>query len=452
LNPRTSLEPAEVERISAALIDANASFLRRYPGESDRRQAVHTVYGGGHLFKADTAKRLGAVALRSLEEYAPDAAALAKVIGTGRDPQLSEKVYDRVVEKLRNEPVEDFRLDFEDGYGNRPDAEEDQHAASSAAEVARGIAAQSLPPFIGIRVKPLNEDLRARSIRTLDIFITSLLAETGGRLPENFVITVPKVQLAEQVTAAVRFFELLEQRNGLTAGALKLEPMIETPQAIIDQHGRSAIASFIDAAEGRCRSIHFGVYDYTASCGITAAYQAMGHPTCDFARQVMLVSTAGTGVHLSDGATNILPVGPHRASEGKPLSTDQLEQNRAAVHGAWQLGFNDNMHSLRNGFYQGWDLHPAQFVTRYAAVYHFFLGSLPSASGRLKAFVEKAALASLFGDVFDDAATGQGLLNFFLRGIACGAIKEEEALATGLSIEEIRSRSFLKILQARRRE
>ena len=451
MNLRTSLQPAEVEQISAALIDANATFLRRYPGESDRRQAVHTVYGGGHLFKADTGQRLGKVALRALEEYAPDAATLAAVLGTTGDEHLSQKVYDRVVEKLRREAVEDFRLDFEDGYGNRPDEEEDQHAASSAAEVARGMSANSLPPFIGIRVKPLNEDLRARSIRTLDIFITALLAESGGRLPENFVITVPKVQLPEQVTAAVRFFELLEQRNGLTSGTLKLEPMIETPQAIINAQGTSSIASFIAAAEGRCRSIHFGVYDYTASCGITAAYQAMGHPTCDFARQVMLVSTAGTGVHLSDGATNILPVGPHRPAEGNPLTSAQIEQNRAAVHGAWQLGFNDNMHSLRNGFYQGWDLHPAQFVTRYAAVYHFFLGSLPSASGRLKAFVEKAALASLFGDVFDDAATGQGLLNFFLRGIACGAITEEEALETGLSLEEIRSRSFLKILQTRRR-
>ena len=176
----------------------------------------------------------------------------------------------------------------------------------------------------------------------------------------------------------------------------------------------------------------------------------MRHPACDFARQVMLVSMAGTGFHLSDGATNILPVGPHRASEGKPLGDDQLQQNREAVHSAWRLGFDDNMHSLRNGFFQGWDLHPAQFVTRYAAVYHFFLGSLESASNRLKTFVEKAALASLFGDVFDDAATGQGLLNFFLRGMACGAITEDEALATGLSLEEIRSRSFLKILLGRR--
>jgi hypothetical protein len=447
----TTLQPDEIEKISAALSDANKAFMRHYPGESNRRQAVHTVYGGAHLFKADSAQKLGTVALRSLQEYAPDAKTLANVLGTARDEALAQKVYDRVVEKLKREPVEDFRLDFEDGYGNRPDAEEDGHAASSAAEVARGLKANSLPPFVGIRIKPLSEDLRVRSVRTLDIFITALLAETGGRLPENFVITVPKIQLPEQVAAAAHFFEILEQRNGLAAGALRIEPMIETPQAIINQRGEVALGSLVDAANGRCRSVHFGVYDYTASAGITAAYQTMGHPSCDFARQMMLVSLAGTGIHLSDGATNILPAGPHRASEGKPLTDDQLRQNRESVHGAWRLGFNDNMHSLRNGFYQGWDLHPAQFVTRYAAVYTFFLDGLTTASGRLKTFVEKAALASLFGDVFDDAATGQGLLNFFLRGIACGAITEEEALATGLSLDELRSRSFLKILQARRR-
>lgn len=424
--------------------------MRRYPGESNRRQAVHTVYGGAHLFRADSAEKLGAVALRSLEEYAPDAATLAQVLGTNAQPALSEKVYARVVEKLRREPVEDFRLDFEDGYGNRPDIEENQHAVASAKEVARGLGEKTLPPFSGIRIKPLNEDLRQRSVRTLDIFITALLTESRGLLPENFVITIPKIQLPEQMTAAVRLFDMLERRAGLAAGALRIEPMIETPQAIINQRGEVALSSLIDAAEGRCHSIHFGVYDYTASCGITAAYQTMRHPSCDFARQIMLVSTAGTGVHLSDGATNILPVGPHRANEEEPLTDRQLQENREAVHGAWRLGFEDNMHSLRSGFYQGWDLHPAQLVTRYAAVYSFFLGGLTSACNRLKAFVEKAALASLHGDVFDDAATGQGLLNFFLRGIACGAITEDEALETGLTIDEIRSRSFLKILESRR--
>jgi hypothetical protein len=443
-----TLSDADLSGVIADLGAANRSFLETYPGESNRRQPVHVVYGGAHLFKADAAKKLGVVALRVLKEYAPSPASLAEVLGVDWPADFAGTIYQRVVAKLEREAVEDFRLDFEDGYGNRPDAEEDGHAASSAGEVAAGLAAGTLPPFLGIRLKPFNEDLRARAMRTLDIFISSLVARTGGKLPENFVITIPKVQIAAHVAAAERICVMLESRLGLSPGALRLELMVETPQSIINRDGACPLLGFVNAARGRCSSVHFGVYDYTASFGVTAAYQAMGHPACDFARTVMVVALAGTGVHISDGATNILPVGPNR---GENLTEAQLRENRAAVHGAWRMAFNDTLHSLRNGIYEGWDLHPAQFVVRYAAVYSFFLSGLAAASGRLKTFVEKAALASLFGDVFDDAATGQGLLNFFLRGIACGAITEAEALATGLTLDEIRSRSFLKILQARRK-
>ena len=442
-----SLAPHDLDPIVADLRAANREFLSGYPGESNRRQPVHVVYGGAHLFKADSTPKLGGVALRTLREFAPDAQTLAHVLGAKWTPEFAATLYARVVEKLEREPIEDFRLDFEDGYGNREDSEEDGHAASSAAEVADGIIAGTLPPFIGIRVKPFNEDLRARSMRTLDIFISSLIAKTGGTLPANFVITIPKVQIAAHVVAAAKICTLLESKLGLPEHALRLELMVETPQSIIGSDGRCPLLGFIEAAGGRCGSVHFGVYDYTASFGITAAYQAMGHPACDFARTAMVVALAGTGVHISDGATNILPVGPHR---GENLTAAQLDENRRAVHGAWRRAFDDTLHSLRNGIYEGWDLHPAQFVVRYAAVYSFFLEGLPAASSRLKAFVEKAALASLHGDVFDDAATGQGLLNFFLRGIACGAITEDEALATGLTLDEIRSRSFLKILLGRR--
>jgi citrate lyase beta subunit len=443
-----TLSAAELDPITAELAAANRAFMQLYPGESNRRQAVHVVYGGAHLFKADSAQKLGTVALHVLDDYAPDADTLNEALGKPWSSIFAATIRERVVAKLLREPTEDFRLDFEDGYGNRDDAEEDGHAASSAAEVAAGLAAGMLPPFCGIRVKPFNEDLRARSMRTLDIFITALVAKTGGRLPANFVITVPKVQIAAHVTAAAKVCSALEKKLGLAAGALRIELMVETPQSIIDRDGRCPLLGFIEAAEGRCSSVHFGVYDYTASFGITAAYQAMGHPACDFARTAMVVALAGTGVHISDGATNILPVGPHR---GENLSADQLRENVEAVHGAWKRGFEDNLHSLRNGIYQGWDLHPAQLVVRYAAVYSFFLEGLSAASGRLKSFVEKAALASLHGDVFDDAATGQGLLNFFLRGIACGAITEDEALATGLTLDEIRSRSFYRILEGRRK-
>ncbi len=443
----TTLTLEETRALTAELSAANRKFMLTYRGESDRRQAVHTVYGGAHLFKADSTGKLGAVALRSLQEYAPDAQKLTSVLGESWDAKFAAKLYGRITEKLGREPVEDFRLDFEDGYGNRLDAEEDGHAVSSAEQVALGLANGTLPPFIGIRVKPFNEDLRARSLRTFDIFISTLVKKTGGVLPPNFVITIPKVQIAAQVTAAAKVCDLLETKLGLAKGTLRLELMIETPQSVVNSEGVCPLLSFVEAANDRCASVHFGVYDYTASSGITAAYQAMGHPTCDFARSHMIVSLAGTGIHLSDGATNILPVGPNRGE----LTPALITENHAAVHGAWKLAYRDNLHSLRNGIYQGWDLHPAQFVVRYAAVYAFFLEGLGAASGRLKAFVEKAALASLFGEVFDDAATGQGLLNFFLRGIGCGAITEEEALQTGLTLEEIRSRSFLKILGDRRK-
>jgi hypothetical protein len=352
---------------------------------------------------------------------------------------------------LRREPVEDFRIDFEDGYGNRSDDEEDGHAVSAAAEVAEGINNETLPPFIGIRVKPFNEELRMRSIRTLDLFISTLVERTSGVLPDNFVVTLPKITIPEQVSAMAALLGVLEKQTGLIANSLKFEMMIETTQAIINHRGEINLPLLLAGADGRCVAAHFGTYDYTAGCNITAAYQHMMHPACDFAKNMMQVSFAGTGIWLSDGATNIMPVAPHRFVEGgTALTQDQIEENRIVVHRAWKLHYDHIQHSLQGAFYQGWDLHPAQLPTRYAAVYAFFLESLEAASERLKNFVDKAAKATLVGDVFDDAATGQGLLNYFLRALNCGAITEEEALSlSGLTLEELHSASFIKILKNR---
>ena len=334
-----------------------------------------------------------------------------------------------MIEKLRREPVEDFRIDFEDGYGNRPDDEEDGHAAAAAREVAAGIKNGTLSPFIGIRIKPFTQELTRRSIRTLDIFLSTL-----GALPPWFVVTLPKIQLPQQVTALIDIFEQLEPKLGLASGTLKMEFMIETTQSILNERGGSNLPLFLEAARGRAVAAHFGTYDYTASCNITAAHQRMDHPACDFARHMMQVAYAGTGLWLSDGATNVMPIG-----------------ERETVHRAWRLHVDHIRHSLVNAYYQGWDLNPAQLPTRYAAVYSFFMESLPAATERLRNFIEKAGQATLVGDVFDDAATGQGLLNYFLRGMNCGAITEAEALASGLSLAELRSRSFVAILRGRRR-
>jgi hypothetical protein len=427
---------------------ANLAFAARYPGETGSRQPVHTVYGGAQLFGADAARKLGDVALRALKDYAADATTLGSAVGIENHPALTT-IHARVVEKLQREPVEDFRIDFEDGYGNRPDAEEDAHAAAVAQALATGMQQRTLPPFIGIRIKPLNEELRLRAIRTLEIVLTELV-QRAGKLPENFVVTVPKVVIIEQVEFIVAELARLERTLGLADGTLKFEVMVETPQIVLDHEGRSLLPRIPAVSGGRLTGAHFGTYDYTAGVGITAAHQRMRHPACDFAKDVMQVSLAGTGIWLSDGSTTVMPVPIHRPKPGAVLTAAQELENRASVHAAWKLHFDDITHSLVGGFYQGWDLHPAQLVTRYAALYAFFLDGIDAAAARLSNFVNKAAQATLVGDVFDDAATGQGLLNFFLRGVNSAAITDDEALAmTGLSLEELRGRSFVKILTNR---
>lgn len=454
----TSLRSDDFAAFYDRLAGANAAAATRWPGDSGGRQPVHTVYGGAQIFRRDTAARMGRTALAALDAYAPDAVIFAGAAGIADHlaAELHGPLYDRVRDKLGREPVEDFRIDFEDGYGNRPDPEEDGDARRTAREVAAGLAAGTLPPFLGIRIKPLSEELKRRAARTLDLFLSTLMKAVGGPPPESFferfVVTLPKITSPEQPAALADLLARLEERLGLPARSLRFEVMIETPQSVATAGGSAAAPSLVAAGDGRCVAAHFGTYDYTALMGITAAHQHMTHPACDFARHVLQVSLAGTGVRLSDGATNVLPVPPHRPEPGAPrLTPAEREENRRTVHSAWCLHAAHVRHSLVHAYYQGWDLHPAQLPTRYGAVYAFFLGTLDAAAARLRNFVAQAAQATLIGDVFDDAATGQGLLNYFLRAVNCGALSEEEVVErTGLTLGEIRGRSFVAILEARR--
>ena len=464
--------PAVLDRLA----DANHAFNHRYSGVPEGRQPIHTVYGGAQLFRADIGRRLGRGAVASLQAYAPDAFSFARALGlpgadtlpkkgkalrklvdaAHRDPAgmreknraawLATTVYDRVIAKLLREPVEDFRIDFEDGFGVRPDDEEDAVAVATAEEVARGHLEGSLPPFIGIRIKPLNEELKHRSARTLDLFFTTLVERLEGQLPDSVVVTLPKVPVPQQVVALVELLALLEDKLGLAQGTIRIELMIELTQTLFDSQGRFQLPRLIDAAGGRCTGAHFGTYDYTATNDITAAFQTMDHASCQLALGMMKIAYSGSPIFLSDGATNVLPVPLHR---GEKLSKKQRRANAAAVHGAWRLAYRHIHGSLVNGIYQGWDLHPAQLPIRYAATFAFFLQGFDAAAARLSNFIDKAAQATLVGDVFDDAATGQGLLNFFLRALNAGAVTLEELQATGLTPEEIATRSFVKILEGR---
>ena len=411
--PRTSLDAAAVRDQLARLSAVDEQVARRYPGASGARQPVHTCYVPADHVDAGVLRRWVDGALRALDEHAAEPRDLAEVLGL--DPALAELVHPRVRAKLAGSAVEDLRIDFEDGYGRRDDAVEDADAERVAAVVAGWTADGAQPANVGLRVKSFDDvRLRERSVRTLDVFLTNLLQEAGD-LPDGFVLTFPKVVDAAQVEVFVDLLAALEDQLGLAPRSLRFEIQVETPQSVVDPQGRIALPRFLEAGAGRVTGLHFGTYDYTASCGLTAANQHLAHPACDFARNVMQVSAAGTGVFLSDGSTNVLPVG------------DQ-------VHHGWRTHYELVRRSLRNGFYQGWDLHPAQLVTRYAAVFAAFRESAPTEARRLADYA-----SSRGGQVLDEPATARGLAASFVRALDGGAAEPAEIRElTGLGESEIR--------------
>ncbi|WUH95026.1 HpcH/HpaI aldolase/citrate lyase family protein [Streptomyces sp. NBC_00433] len=404
----TTLADAYVAGIGASLAATDAELARRYPGDPGTRQPVHTVYVPADAFTAGTVREWGDRALAALDEHAPDAAALASVLGLSG--ALAAEVHDRVRDKLRREPVEDLRIDFEDGYGARPDAEEDAAAVAAARTVTALTADGAAPPWIGIRMKCMEAAVRDRGIRTLDLFLTALL--DGGGLPGGLVLTLPKVTFPAQVAAMAALCGQFEQAAGLPEGRIGFEIQIETTQAILGPDGAATVPRLIDAAAGRATSLHYGTFDYSAACGVSAAHQAPDHPAADHAKAVMQVAAAGTGVRLSDGSTNVLPVGTTQA-----------------VHDAWRLHYGLVRRSLARAYYQGWDMHPAQLPTRYAAAYAFYREGLDTASARLAGYVARTA-----GAVLDEPATARALSGYLLRGLDCGAVDPAEvAERTGLT-------------------
>ncbi|MFF1721771.1 DUF6986 family protein [Streptomyces sviceus] len=404
----TSLAGAVSEEISASLAPVDAELERRYPGDPGTRQPVHTVYVPGDAFAADTIRSWGEKALAALDTHAPDAASFAAVLGL--PDELAEPVHARVRAKLEHEPIEDLRVDFEDGYGPRPDAEEDETAARAARLIAEAYQNGTAAPYMGIRMKCMEAAVRDRGIRTLDVFLTGLMA--AGGLPEGLVLTLPKVTYAEQVSAFARLLEAFEKSHGLDSGRLGFEIQIETSQSILATDGTATVARMIQAAEGRATGLHYGTFDYSACLGVSAAYQASDHPAADHAKAIMQVAAAGTGVRVSDGSTNVLPIGP-----------------TAKVHDAWRLHYGLTRRALARAYYQGWDMHPGHLPTRYAAVFAFYREGFEQAADRLARYANRAG-----GDVMDEPATAKALSGYLLRGLDCGALDiGEVARLTGLT-------------------
>jgi HpcH/HpaI aldolase/citrate lyase family len=358
------------------------------PTRVTHRQPVHTAYVPADAFDADTVREWGSAALLLVREHAPR----PEVLG------VDDEVYARVVAKLEREPVEDLRVDFEDGYGDRPGDEEDRHARAAGAALAPGPTRAS-----GLRIKSFEPTTRARALRTLDLLLSS-----AGRVPDGFVVTLPKVTAPEQVLAIDEVCAAVDV--AFPGAALRFELQVETPSAV------ARMAEIVAVAGDRCAGLHYGTYDYSAALGVAAAHQSLDHPVADHAKAVMQVFGATAGLRVVDGSSNVLPVG-----------------DTAHVRAAWLLHMRLVDRSMRGGLYQGWDLHPGQLVSRYAAAFSFYRNGFAASAARLRDY-----RARVSGGVLDEPATARALAGYLARGLDCGALDDDEVSgATGLVRAEL---------------
>lgn len=373
-------------------------------------QPLHTVYVPADAYQPDLPHQWGSAALETLERVVKTPAALASLVDA--DPALGSRIFTSVSRKLASHPIEDLRLDFEDGLSCGPE-EEDRLIPQLAPRLLAAQEAGLMPAAWGIRFKSLERATRERGLRTL-IGVIDAVAD-DGQLPPGFRLTLPKVTALEQVSAMARVCDWMERRHQLVPGSIRFEIQVETPQSVVLRDGLVAGGRLIDAAEGRCDGLHFGAYDYTSACGIVAKYQGVLHPASQHAKQLMQVAAATRRVPLSDGATITMPVG-----------TDE-EVMRALKHHAEIV-----RDALARGYYQGWDMHPAQLVTRFAANFAFYLDGFDEAAQRVRRYVDDSAASS------DEPASIRALAGHISRAVLCGAVAEADALsATSLTAAEL---------------
>lgn len=382
-------------------------------------QPIHVVYGGADRFDAGTIAKLGEIARRSFAEFAPNADSLTRIFGIGSN--VSSEIYSQIKHRLETCPIEDYRVDFEDGLGHRTDADEDSIAVNAARETKVAMAEGVLSPYFGFRIRALGRPTARRAFRTLDLYLTEL-AGNGGRLPENFVVTLPKVTSPAEIELLVKALADLEAKLAIKDSPIRIEFLAEEPRSLVSSNGVSVLLAMIAAANGRCRGVHLGAYDLMSSIGILSSAQTLSHPICNYARRVMQLSSFGTGVWLADGATNIMPIARHR---GNGLTDDQREENRAQIEFAWRTHYDNCVRAIDVGFAQGWDLHPAQIPARLVAEFASISRDKDAVFERLRSFTDNMTRSTVTGGQFDDAATVRGLVIFAKKALALGAITPE---------------------------
>ncbi|WP_131785133.1 DUF6986 family protein [Protofrankia symbiont of Coriaria ruscifolia] len=410
--------------LTAPLAGLDADLAARFPGDSGSSQPVHTCYVPADQVTATVVEDWAAAARAAFDAHAGEPSDL--VAATGVPAVLAERVHAHVRRMLDGSPVADLRVDLEDGYGVRTDDEEDAHALAAAGALRVTAAAGRLPASYGLRPKSLDAAVRARGLRSLDLFLTALAA--GGGAPPGLVITLPKVSAPQQVSVFGDILAELEGRLGLAP--IPLEVQVETPAAVL------ALPAVVAAGRPRLRGLHVGTYDYSAALGVSAEHQAGDHPSVELATALMQLAAAGTGVRVADGSCNLLPVG-----------------DRAAVHAGWRRHAELIRRAWMRGLYQGWDLHPAQLVSRHATVAACLLTGLPTALARLSRWAGTAAgpdddpsaafsppatrVSGSPGPVADEPATARALAGHVRRALDAGLLDDTHLATAGLTGETI---------------
>ena len=408
MEPRSN--PATVERLLAGVDAAEDRYRTGWPGAPETRQPVQVLYVPADRITAELPTTLGAEAGRLLDAHAPDARTFARAIGIEVGP-LAEDVRQRVAVKLATEPIEDLRVDLEDGYLGRSEDQEALDAVAAARAVAGWITDGTAPPFVGLRVKSFSDGLAWRSVATLDRFVGTLLEELG-ELPAGFVVTFPKIVSVAHVAAFVEVLDHLEDVHDLPRGRLRFEVQIETTPSVLGPEGRVELRAIREAGAGRICAAHLGVYDYTAGLGLPPGEQRLEHPACDFVRHLLQATFAGTEVRLSDGSNNAVPTA----------------DTREELHRVWSRHATSVRHSLAHGYVQGWDLHVSHLVSRYATVFADLRQGLDDTFDRLQRWYADDHT----GGVMDEPATIRQLEAKVQRAVDAGACDPDEvAAATG---------------------
>ncbi len=175
------------------------------------------------MFKRDTVQKLGRLAKESFLAATPNPTELKRRLGKTWSEPFAERVFSSTLAKLQSlSAVEDYRIDFEDGYGQRSNEEEDAHTTAAAANLVKAAQENSLSGRVGLRPKALAIATLKRSLRTIILFIEEF-ARLGGKSTgvTHLTVTLPRCHRLQKFSRYARFWR--RSKRSITLALIFLE-------------------------------------------------------------------------------------------------------------------------------------------------------------------------------------------------------------------------------------